>query len=205
MWQIGCAGLLCASPTKRFDMSQNLPPDHEAYIAALEMRVEQCGLARPHFTITYQEDMQGYEVVVAKAARLSTAVLNCLVDTATEDFVSFEDTAVGAAFNEIITARFRPKMMQDMRESLNQRGLLASLPMPGNFTSTAAFLVAIEEHCGFAPGQILKLRNGWAVIEPYPKVLEPYSDERFGCVISSLLVSGFESFSFVGNEALDQP
>lgn len=157
-----------------------------------------CGLAKTGFKVTYERDLQGNVVAISVRAGAKKDNLQCIWDAAWTEFMRFEDKELQAAYDEISRSRFEPIAQRQAREALAKRGLLDGLPERNKFPSLAEFAVAIEQHCGFAPRQVLRVSDDMIVFDPGMPGLRDY--DKSACIFSALTASGQTKFGFVGNE-----
>lgn len=169
-----------------------------------------CGLKAAGISMVYDEDTQGYIITIGQAAGATTTQFECIEGVTRGDWVLFEDKELDRIFTEASYARAKNLWLADAKKTLSERGLLENLPQRSDFASVDEFVVALERHCGFEAGSILKVRDGNVSIWP-ENISEGHGDlSRLSALIAALSIASVEvgevKMGFVGNERLvDEP
>ncbi|MEM6476766.1 MAG: hypothetical protein AAF687_11420 [Pseudomonadota bacterium] len=89
--------------------------------------------------------------------------------------------------------------MERARASLAKRGLLEGAPTLESTGSLEALAPAMEKHCGFKVGSVLKTYGDALSYEPAnPSGFDDF--EKATCLFNVIALSGVTKFGFVGNE-----
>ena len=68
-----------------------LPPQPPAYEQSIKQKLGECGLAVSGVSISYQGDLQGYEIVIRPESGASPNQLSCIEAASADEFVTFTD------------------------------------------------------------------------------------------------------------------
>lgn len=90
------------------------------------------------------------------------------------------------------------KVKERARSYLRARGLLEGAPSLANKGSLNALAVAMERHCGLAPGSVIQLRGD--TLSTDLERLKNAGQDKFTCLMSVLWLSGVTKLDFVGGE-----
>lgn len=160
--------------------------------------------------MVYDEDTQGYIITIGDAAGATNTHFECIERVTRGNWPVFENKELDRTFKEASYARARDLWLADAKKTLRERGLLESLPQRSNYASVNEFAAALELHCGFEVGSILKVQDGKVVIWP-ENIREGHSDySRLSALIAAVSIAAVEigdvKMGFVGNERLaDEP
>lgn len=185
-----------------------IPPAVEEQI--LRDGLVECGLKAAGISMVYDADVQGYVITIASAAGAKPEHLDCIETAARGADVAFGDEALDSAFTERRFARAKALWLAETKETLRKRGLLEGLPKRADFSSVEEFAKALERHCGFAAGAVLRVRNGEAVFWPENMRQSKKDYERLAALMAAVTYATAESgdlkIGFVGNEYVaDRP
>ncbi len=186
----------------------DMPPAAEEQV--LREGLVACGLNAAGISMAYDDLVQGYVITIEKAAGAKTEHLECIETVASRADVAFEEEALGSAFIERKYARAKALWLAETKETLRKRGFLEGMPKRADFSSVEEFAAALERHCGFAAGSVLRVRNGEVVFWP-ENVREGKKEyERLAALMAAVTYatadSGDFKMGFVGNEYVaDRP
>lgn len=184
----------------------DVPPEPPALPSKpLAEALVDCGLDAQGFTIIYDDDLRAHVVKVLSRSGATQQNLQCVWDATWSEFVEFEDGRLQLAYEQLTHDHFAPLVKQSARENLDKHGLLEGLPNRSDFASLDDFAVAIEEHCGFAANQMLRVSGDTIMFESRQPATDLLHSERFGCLISAMAASGETKLGFIGNEAFAHP
>lgn len=179
-----------------------IPPAVEEQI--LRDGLVECGLKAAGISMVYDADVQGYVITIANGAGAKPEHLDCIETAARGADVAFEDEALDSAFTVRRFARAKALWLAETKETLRKRGLLEGLPKRADFSSVEEFAKALERHCGFAAGAVLRVRNGEAVFWPENMRQGKKDYERLAALMAAVTYATAESgdlkIGFVGNE-----
>lgn len=184
-------------------MMGDVPPAAEEQI--LREGLAGCGLKAAGVAMVYDEDIQGYVITIGLAAGATATQFECIESVARGNSVAFEDKELVRTFDKASYAHAKALWLAEAKETLRKRGLLDGLPKRSDFASVEQFAVAMERHCGFAAGSILKARDGDIGIQP-DNIREGKEDfERLSALMAAVTYATAESgdfkMGFVGNES----
>jgi hypothetical protein len=177
----------------------------------LERAVEQCGVPASEAVITYEDWLQGEQIVV-KSTSLTDEQLRCLSALARRNpypVVFFENAELTKRDIELQHQQHR----REAREWLRARNLLATLPSYDPQTeSISEFARRIERFCGIEAGSVLTmhdvdmltLKSEWAD-DQVRGTASKISEDKFWCLMNAVAASNLEEqrvrFGIIGNEA----
>lgn len=164
-----------------------------------------CGLQDRGFTVTYDDDLQGYVIQISATAGANSENIQCIWDATWTEFVQFADLRLQQEYDQLSRARFEPLARQSALDHLAKRGLLEGLPKRSDFTSRADFGVALEGHCGLAPRSVLHEDGDVFLFMPDDSAWSSDTYEKHACLLSALVAAGETKFGFVGNEKIAEP
>jgi hypothetical protein len=183
-----------------------MPPSVPEHV--IEQKLVECGLDSIGISVTYQNYLQGVEIVIKPEAKATNDQFACIHKAAGFEIVTFTDPAMAQQFSEFQFELFRPQMLEDSRHSLEKLGLLENFPDRTLFVSDIAFGEALESHCGLEKGGALKLLGETIIFEP-PGTDPGYFgsfDNKYHCLLTAVnyaVAKGeLKKFGFVGNEAV---
>ena len=180
----------------------DLPPEQ-----FIEQRLVECGLNASGFTVKYEDYLQGIEIVIKPEAGATPQKFGCIHKASEYEIVTFSDLEMNRDYSDYTTELYRPKMLEDARQSLEKIGKLNGFPVRSAFANDKLFAEAVEEHCGIPAGSALKEFGDGIVFMP-PS--EEYRDvekfiNRYSCLITAttfLAAKRELSIGIVGNEAV---
>jgi len=183
-------------------IAADMPPPAQEQV--LRDGLAKCGLKASGITMAFDGDVQGFVITIAVAAGATVEHLQCIETVTRGEEVFFEVDGLGSAFIERRYAQAKTLWLVEAKETLGKRGLLDGLPKRADFTSDEQFAVAMERHCGFAAGSILKVRNGEIVFWPESIGAGEEDYERLSALIAAVSFATADSndfkMGFVGNE-----
>lgn len=91
------------------------PPAQEQVI---ERKLVDCGLKAGGFTVKYEDELQGTEVVISPVAEASSELFPCIREAAFPEIVTFRDVAMFEQYRDFETEVMRPQMLADAETSL---------------------------------------------------------------------------------------
>lgn len=178
------------------------PAAQEEVIAA---KLAECGLKAGGFTVRYEAELQGVEVLISPLAEATPAMFGCIHDATFPEFVRFEDLAAFRQFIAFQEELFRPQAMAEGEAELQKRGLWEGFPRREAHPDLPDLARALEVHAGFSPGTMLRAEAGIRiVIDPVDRNLWVQMDnERLAVLLVVLkFASARDRFSigFIGND-----
>lgn len=185
------------------DMPQAAPP---AYEQVLAHKLEQCGLRDGGFTVRYQQELQGFEIVIGEDAAASPAHFDCIQQAAGREIVTFSRADLGRAYSHHVFEKQRAQMLADARNELARHGALEEFPERAAYSSDGLFAEALERQCGVPPGSFFGVSQYGLSLHPVDHQPGTKGWERMTCLfaaISYVTAKGEPvQFGFVGNEAV---
>ncbi len=183
-----------------------LPPQPPAYEQSIKQKLGECGLAVAGVSISYQGDLQGYEIVIRPEAGASPNQFSCIEAASSDEFVTFTDKEMQQQYLIQYTEKYRPIMIDLAKQELAKRGKLVGLPSRSAFESDKLFFEAIEEHCGLSKGSAILPFGSKFAFQPPEDPSPDFSafHEKYGCLIAAIQLIDAEGkleIGFVGNEA----
>ena len=150
-----------------------------------------CGLSAHGLYVSYDDDLQSYEIVVGPSANTTPEMFACIREAAAGEIVTFDDPALNSAYHAFVAEAFRPQMLASAEAELSKRGLLNGFPRRADFSSDALFAEALA-------------------FQPPPEALRDFTTamDRYGCLLSAIQLAtarGEGKFGFVGNEYMASP
>lgn len=173
----------------------------------IEQRLVECGLNPSGFTVIYEDYLQSIEVIIKPEAGATREKFECIHNGAASAIVSFSDLEMYRTYSDYETELYRPKMLEDARQSLEKIGKLEGFPVRSAFVDDKRFAEAVEVHCGVPAGGALKEFGDGIVFMPPP---EEYRDAegfmtRYSCLTTAIMYLAAKrelSIGFIGNEAV---
>lgn len=185
-----------------------LPPQPPAIEQSIKQKIADCGLHDAGISVSYQRDLQGYEILIAPVAGATSNQFACLETARADDFVTFSDKDMQKQYLDFLAARYRPQLLAQAKENLARQGLLKGLPRRAAFESDNLFVEAIEVHCGLSKGSaITRVGSKYAFqVPPSENLTLETMDKKYGCLLDAIQVVNSEGgleigLGFVGNEA----
>jgi hypothetical protein len=178
------------------------PPAQEQVI---ERKLLDCGLKAGGFTVRYEDELDGFEVVIASSAGATSAQFRCIFDATYPEIVRFDDLAVEEQYNAFVDDKVRPQVLADLERELRIVGLWEGFPERRAFTTLQDYVRALEAHAGFSRGTMLRAEADTRVIVDFmdPNLLVQRDYERLATLLVVLkFASARDRFSigFIGNE-----
>jgi hypothetical protein len=179
------------------------PPDYSQYEEQVVEELTACGLKRAGLSVRFDDVLQHFVVTISAKAQANSEQFKCIESTSVRHEVKFEDEALEKAYWAPISARLRKESLASARAHLQKRGLLEGLPTIESAGGLAAFLPALEEHCGFAAGSALRIigTDEVQLFANFPH--DEASLQKSSCVLSGLMLAGISKFGFLGNELIE--
>lgn len=115
-----------------------------------------CGLSAQGLKVSYEDDLQPYEVIITPSASASPEMFACILEASAGEIVTFDDQELASGYRAFVAEAFHPQRLASAEAELSKRGLLKGLPRRADFASTALFAEALEEHCGLPKGEALR-------------------------------------------------
>lgn len=179
------------------------PPAQEQMI---ERKLVDCGLKAGGFTVKYEDELQGTEVVISPGAEASSELFPCIREAAFPEIVTFRDVAMFEQYRDFETEVMRPQMLADAETSLREYGRWEGFPRRGDFATLDAYAGALERHLGFAQGSLFKVSGGALQFDPPREdFLIARSYERYAPVMAAIKYASASSkvqFFVIGNEKI---
>lgn len=184
------------------DALPELPPSYEQVIT---QKLSDCSLSLQGFKVSYEDDLQSYEINIGPLANAGPEMFSCIRDAAAGEIVSFSDQELARGYGAFLAEAFRPQMLASAEAELSKRGLFEDFPRRADFASDALFAEALEEHCGLPKGENIRPFGDVLAFQPPPEALRDFnaSMERYSCLLSAIQLAvarGEGKFGFVGNE-----
>ena len=132
----------------------------------IEQQLVECGLNPNSFTVIYEDYLQSIEIFIKPEAGATFKQFDCIRKASGSEIVTFADLEMYRRYSDYVMELFRPKMLEDSRQSLDKIGKLSGFPKRASFASENLFAEAIEVHCGIPAGSALKLYGGGIVFTP---------------------------------------
>lgn len=185
------------------DMPQVPPP---AYEQVVTQKLLQCGLRDGGFTVKYEDELQSIEIVIGKEAGATSEQIECILQAAGDEIVTFREPEMQKAYQDRVFAVFRPKMLADARAELERRGVLDGFPERSEYGSDKLFAEALERQCGMKPGSFF-VQSRWGLIgQPKLDRQSKPDEDRIVCMMTAIMYVTARGedfkFGFVGNEAV---
>lgn len=194
-----------------FNGAMDTPPEPPpSYEQVITKRLVECGLSKQGVKVSYEDDLQSYEIVIGRSANAAPVMFPCIRDAATAEIVTFDDHQLSIGYNAFLTELYRPEMLARAEEELAKRGLLTGFPRRADFASDALFAEALERHCGLAKGEAIRPLGDVLAFQPPPEAAHDFEafSQRYSCLLSAIqLVSARDELTigFIGNEAFASP
>jgi len=151
-----------------------------------------CGIAKGDVSITYENYLQDYEVVIreqasplsnedlAQVARLSSGGL----------IIRFQDAATDERFRTVQASQVEARSRLNAEAWLRDRNLLAGLPLFDPATQDlATYAKRIEAYCGVDPGTVLEVHDSHLLILRHTLDLSALSADATLSVINAVTAS----------------
>ena len=185
------------------DMPQVPPP---AYEQVVTQKLLQCGLRDGGFTVKYENELQSVEIVIGKEAGATSEKIECILQAAGDEIVTFNDPEMNKAYQDRVFAYVRPRMLSDAQAELERRGILDGFPDRSKYGSDKLFAEALERQCGMKPGSFF-VQSRWGLIGHHKLGRQSKADEdRMFCMFTAVMFVTARGddfkFGFVGNEAV---
>ena len=185
-----------------------LPPQPPAIEQSIKQKLAECGLHTAGVSVSYQRDLQGYEILIAPVAGATSKQFKCIETARGDDYATFTDKEMQKQYLAFLAARYRPQLLAQVKENLARLGLLEGLPRRAAFESDKLFVEAIEQHCRLIKGSAITLVGSKYVFQLPPSEnldIETIS-KKYGCLLDAIQVVNNEGglkikLGFVGNEA----
>ena len=180
----------------------DLPPEQ-----VIEQRLVECGLDSKGISVKYEGYLQSIEVVIKPAAGAASQHFPCIQKATGYEIVTFADMEMARQYSDFTTELFRPKMLEDARKLLEQRGLLDNFPVRPDFDSDRLFGEALEAHCGLVKGSTLNTYGQSLVFDPPKDSFGDFEafEKKYSCLLTSMSFAAargdIKNFGFIGNEA----
>lgn len=189
------------------DAVSESPPAHEQVIT---QKLLACGLSKSGLSVSYQDELQSYEIVISPTANATPEMFACIRDAVSSESVTFEDPELTKAYFDFVSEALRPQIIASAETALAELGLLKGLPRRADFASDTLFAAALEEHCGLTKGEVIRPFGGMLVLQP---PIDSHPDfasaaKRYACLLSAMTLAGARGdikFGFVGNQAVAPP
>ncbi len=167
-----------------------------------------CGIAKGDVSISYEDYLQDYEVVIreqaspltsedlAGVARLSSGGL----------IIRFQDAATDERFRTLEASQLHEKSRADAQAWLRDRNLLAGLPLFDPATQDlATYAKSVEAHCGVGPGTVLEVHDPHLLTLRHGLGLSALSADATLSVINAVTASNLRDsgvgFGIIGGTA----
>lgn len=188
----------------------SLPESPPPYEQAITQKLAECGLSAHGFTVSYEDHLQSYEVVIGRSANVTSEMFPCIREAAAADVVTFQDQELTSQYQAFLTEAYRPKMIADAEAELAKRGFLAGFPRRSEFATDVLFAEALEDHCGVTKGEAIRPFGDALAFQPPPEIASDFKtfSERYSCLLTAIILVGARdelNISFIGNEALASP
>ena len=180
----------------------DLPPEQ-----VIEQRLVECGLNPSGFTVMYEDYLQSIEIIIKSEAGATPEQFGCIHEAADFEIVTFADLQMYRDYNDYVMELFRPKMLEDARQSLEKIGKLKNFPERADFGSDKLFAEAIEVHCDVPTDSALKeFGDGFVFMPPQEDYLDFDSfTAKYSCLntaISYVAANRELDVGLIGNEAI---
>ncbi|MFU7528898.1 hypothetical protein [Qipengyuania sp. ASV99] len=176
------------------------PPEYSVEETRIADRLQSCGLNRAGFTVTYEDWLQSFEIVISEKAGPSENDIECIHEAAGYEIVSFEDPDLQRAYDKHVSDLLAPERIAENQRYLEERGLLDSAPTLAKFGNLTKLAIEIERLCGFEPGSILTVQGDDLMLGGPGSALLDADYEQSACLLALIRYSGVTKFGFVGNE-----
>ena len=183
----------------------DLPPElpiqvHEPFVE----RLVECGLDADGITVVHVPEHQYSEITIASAAQAREAHLPCIREAVQGEFVLFDDTQLGRAYEEHVFAFYRPRWLAETKATLTEMELLDGFPQRSDFADFEGYIRALESHAGFREGSRLVGEEGSITLLPrspgdYSAELMEEDVRLIAVVLYASLIDDI-AFAFIGNE-----
>ena len=188
----------------------SLPEPPPAYEQVITQKLAECGLSAQGLTVSYEDHLQSYEIVIGRSANATFEMFPCIREAAAVAIVTFQDQELTSRYQAFLTETYRPKMIADAEAELAKRGFLVGFPRRSEFANDVLFAEALEEHCGLVKGEAIRPVGDTLAFQPAPEIARDFKtfSERYSCLLTAImLVSGRDelNIAFIGNEAFASP
>jgi hypothetical protein len=172
----------------------------------IAQKIASCGLNHDAFSVTWQDELQGFAVVIRRVANASVEQFACIHAAAAIGFVTFEDQSLEAAYTDYTAELFRPRMIADAKAAVTKLGMLDGFPLRSNYVDLSGYAKALERHCGLAVGSVLRVSGGALTFVTPRETTSTGFTKRYEKILAAVIyasaVGDLEKFGFVGNEAI---
>lgn len=185
-----------------------LPPDAPPpYEQVMQQKLAKCGLATAGITVTYENDLQGYAIMIGVTAGASVEKFECIREASDDEFVNFIDAGQGKQYQDFLTAQSRPNVIKWAEAELARQGRLKGFPRRTSYATDEQFGGAIEAHCGLPKGSAIRRFRGVMAFQPPTSAIQNVRTfgKKYGCLMSAMALAGARQeldIAFIGNEAV---
>ncbi len=163
-----------------------------------------CGLNPGGFTVKYEDYLQSIEIVIAPSAGATSDNFACIKEAAGYEIVTFQDSAIFAAYMDFASELARPEMMVMLEGGLKEAGLWEGFPDREDFGSLAEYAGALEMHAGIKRGSALRVSGEGILFDP-PNAYSNYADfaegySNLSSVVAYASIRDRLNFGIIGNE-----
>lgn len=193
--------------SRTMDTVPEPPPSYEQIIT---QKLRECGLSAHGLKVSYEDDLQSYEIIIGPLANAAPEMFACIRDAVAGEIVTFDDLKLANEYHAFVAEAFRPQLVASAEAELSKRGLLRGFPRRADFANDTLFAEALEEHCGLPKGEAIRPLGDVLAILPPPEALRDFktSLERYSCLMSAIRLAsarGEGKFGFIGNEFVASP
>lgn len=157
-------------------------------------------------SVTYQDELQSYEIVIGLDAGASNHHFACIQAASAHEIVTFTQIATDGQYDAYVAEQYRPVMLAQAKQELGRRGRLEGFPSRASFESDKLFAEALEQHCGLTKGSAIHPMGSAFAFQPPsddPLDFSAFS-AKYGCLLAAiqLVIAKKElEIGFIGNEA----
>jgi hypothetical protein len=186
----------------------DVPPEPPAsYEYKIHEELVGCGLASSGISITYQEDWQSYEIVIAEDAGASVENFLCIRNASRGEIVTFSDAKTYREYLDFVSELSRPEVLRRAQEALAEQGRLQGFPSRSAYDSDKHFAEALEMHCGLEPGSAIRYFGATLAFMPPIEEARDYRafSKKYSCLLSAIALVGAKQeldVGMIGNEAV---
>ncbi len=124
-----------------------------------------CGLDRAAVSVTWQAESEGALIVIRRDAAVSAGQFSCIRDAGVES-VTFDDKAVGSAYDAYADDLARPRMLAEATAVVTKLGLIEAFPKRADYRNLRDYGRVLERHCGLTPGSVLRIVGQTLAFDP---------------------------------------
>lgn len=179
------------------------PPSFEQIVTH---KLARCGLVADGVRVSYEEELQSYEVVISHIAQATPAMFGCIREATGAELVMIDDQELMERYYSFLEEASRPQAIAWAEAKLAEHGRLQGFPRRSDFATDILFAEALEDHCGVAKGEAIRPFRGTLAFQPDPELASNFDafQSRYSCLLAAVQLVGARGelrVGFIGNEA----